>query len=293
MGKRIISGVLMGGILFLILWLSSFSRYIFDGVVLLVGACAVYEIYTALQHKSENAEKKSFRISLAALFVGWATCYPLCLFFDYVGLFYSFALAFIVGFISFIFDEKKRIEDFAATVFAIVYPMTLLSVLFILNKNYGMIPVLLAIGIGTISDLFAYLIGALFGKKKIFPKISPKKTYAGCIAGVFGGAIGGLLVYAIFELGGFPTYISFTFGQLFENNVGATIGIYMAFGFVIAVLSEIGDLAASRVKREVGIKDYGKILGSHGGILDRIDSILFTTFCVGILMEILKALCGL
>ena len=64
----------------------------------------------------------------------------------------------------------------------------------------------------------------------------------------------------------------------------------MAFiGAIMAVFSEIGDLAASRIKRQIGIKDYGKILGSHGGIMDRIDSILFSVAAMGIIMEIIAA----
>ena len=151
-----------------------------------------------------------------------------------------------------------------------------------------MIPVLLAIGISTISDAMAYFVGATLGKKKIFPKISPKKTYAGCIGGVIGGAIGGVIVYLIFELGKMPTHILFTFSWLLNNNTALTIVLYAVVGLIMAVFSEIGDLAASRVKRNVGIKDYGKILGSHGGILDRIDSVLFSIFAMGLIMEIIN-----
>ena len=151
-----------------------------------------------------------------------------------------------------------------------------------------MIPVLLAVGISTVSDAMAYFIGSAIGKRKIFPKISPKKTYAGFFGGIFGGALGGIIVYLIFELGKFPTYTVFTFTGLFNGNIALTIITYAVVGMIMAVLSEIGDLAASRVKREVGIKDYGKLLGSHGGIMDRIDSVLFSVFMMGIIMEIIK-----
>ena len=282
--KRTITGVIMAGFLFLILWLTSFSHFVFDGVVMVVGGIAAWELTRAL---SNPEREKRFSVILPAVLIAWLTSYPLAFFFGYMGLLFATLIATVTAFIIFIFTAKIRIEDFFATVFAILYPIALLSVLFVLNNEYGMIPVILAIAIGTISDLFAYFIGALFGKKKIFPKISPKKTYAGCIAGLIGGAIGGIIVYLIFELGGFPTLVRFSFLDFFDGSVGATVGTYAAVGFIIAVFSEIGDLAASRIKREVGIKDYGKLLGSHGGILDRIDSILFTSVCVAIIMEVI------
>ncbi len=284
--KRTITGVVMAGFLFLMLWLTSFSHFVFDGLVMVVSGLAAWEMFTALSSKEEG--KKSFNLTLVPIIIVWVLSYPLSFYFDYLGLFFATIIAVLIAFIIFIFNEKIHVEDFFATVFVILYPVGLLSILYILNLNYGMIPVLLAIAIGTISDLFAYFIGALFGKKKIFPKISPKKTYAGCIAGVFGGAVGGIIVYLIFELAKFPTHIVFTFLDLMNGNVGLTIALYAIVGLVIAVFSEIGDLAASRVKREVGIKDYGKILGSHGGIMDRIDSIMFTSVCVAIIMVVIS-----
>ncbi len=285
--KRTIAGVIMAGFLFLILWLTGFSRFVFDGVVMVIGGLATWEMYCALTTKEEG--KKSFNVNIAPLMTVWFLAFPLTFFLSYLGLFFSIIIAILVAFFIFIFDQDVHIEDFFAMVFAVIYPMGIISILYILNNTYGMIPVVLAIAIGTISDLFAYFIGALFGKKKIFPKISPKKTYAGCIAGLFGGAVGGVIVYLIFELAKFPTYIHFTFTELMSGSVVWTIVLYAAIGLIIAFFSEVGDLAASRIKREVGIKDYGKILGSHGGVLDRIDSILFTTICVSVIMAIISA----
>lgn len=287
--KRTITGIIMAGILFLMIYLTSFSHFVFDALVLIVGALASFEIYSAVKKAETNIEgKQGYNISLTSMIVMWACAYPLCYFFGYIGLFFGLIFAIIVAFIIFIFDEKKTFNDFAVNCFALVYPMTLLSIVFIMNKNYGMIPVLLAIGISTISDAMAYFVGATLGKKKIFPKISPKKTYAGCIGGVIGGAIGGIIVYLIFELGKMPTHILFTFSLLLNDNTALTIVLYAVVGLIMAVFSEIGDLAASRVKRNVGIKDYGKILGSHGGILDRIDSVLFSIFAMGLIMEIIN-----
>ncbi len=287
--KRIITGVIMAGFLFLVVYLTSFSHFVFDGVVLLIGGIASFEIFRAVKG-GENMEegKKGYSVSLTSMIVMFATSYPLCYFFKYMGLFFALLISVLVAFVIFIFDSKKTFNDFAVNCFTLIYPMLLLSIIFIMNKNYGMIPVLLAIGISTVSDATAYFVGATLGKKKIFPKISPKKTYAGCIGGVIGGIIGGIIVYLIFEIASFPTYVVFTFTELFDGNKALAIVLYGVVGMLMAVFSEIGDLAASRVKRQVGIKDYGKLLGSHGGIMDRIDSILFSIAAMGIIMEIIN-----
>lgn len=285
--KRTVTGVIMAGFLFLVLWvvgLNVYTLFVFDALVLFMGAVASKEIAGAVKRADVTRRdgRTGYRISGLSLLVMVLITYPLCYFYGYSGLMFALIISFVVAFCVFIFDSRKTFADFAVNVFALIYPMGMLGLIFVMDRAYGMIPVLLALGISTISDAMAYWIGVLFGKKKIFPKISPKKTYAGCLGGLIGGALGGVIVYLIFELGGFPTFTKFTFGA-----VSAVPAVWYALiGLVLAFFSEIGDLAASRVKRSVGIKDYGKMLGAHGGVLDRIDSILFTTVCMAIVMEI-------
>jgi phosphatidate cytidylyltransferase len=111
-----------------------------------------------------------------------------------------------------------------------------------------------------LTDTFAYFTGRLFGKTKLSPVISPKKTVEGSIGGiVFSTA--GCIAYSI--------YLN-SAGIIFIPIVHALI-----IGFASSIISQIGDLAASAIKRAVGVKDYGKIMPGHGGMLDRFDSILF------------------
>lgn len=286
--KRTITGIIMAGLLFLILWIVGLNKYtlfVFDALVLFMGVVATFEISGAVRSADlQRADGTTgYRISFVSLIIMMAATYPLTYFFNYTGLLFALLISFVAAFCAFIFQANRTFNDFAVNVFALIYPMGILGLIFVMDRAYGMIPVLLAIGISTISDAFAYWVGKLFGKKKIFPNISPKKTYAGCIGGLFGGAVGGVIVYLIFELAKFPTYIGFTFGAI--SSIPWLW--YAIIGLVLAFFSEIGDLAASRVKRSVGIKDYGKILGSHGGVLDRIDSILFTTVCMAVIMGII------
>lgn len=289
MVKRTVTGVLMAGFLFLVLWIvglkGEYTLFLFDSLVLFMGCVGTYEIFKAVKGSPNVVfeERTGYRLSATSLIFMCVITFPLTYFFGYVGLFFALVLSFIVAFVFYIFDEKKTFADFAANAFALFYPMGLIGIVFVMDRAYGMIPVLLGLGISMVSDALAYWVGILFGKKKIFPKISPKKTYAGCIGGIVGGAIGGVIVYLIFELAAFPTYTIFTFSAISP----VPYVWYALIGAVLAFFSEIGDLAASRVKRSVGIKDYGKMLGSHGGVLDRIDSMLFTIPCMAIIMYVI------
>ncbi len=120
------------------------------------------------------------------------------------------------------------------------------------------------------SDVFAYCAGMLFGKHKAFPVLSPKKTWEGCIGGVVGAAIVAVL---------YCLAMNHWFGQNFS---------LLQFAIVCgcgAVISQIGDLAASAMKRNNEIKDYGNLIPGHGGVLDRYDSVIFVAPIVYYLLQ--------
>ena len=121
-----------------------------------------------------------------------------------------------------------------------------------------------------LTDAFAYFTGILFGKHKLLPAISPKKTVEGSIGGtVFGSASFLLFGWAVSLItSAHPDIV----GEVLMPNYGA-LALY---GLIISVFSQIGDLMMSWIKREHGVKDYGKIFPGHGGVLDRFDSVLIT-----------------
>jgi len=110
-----------------------------------------------------------------------------------------------------------------------------------------------------LSDVFAYFSGRFFGKKKLMPSVSPKKTIAGAVGGALGAAAGFLI-----------------FGFFAKEHLGA-VNLLSLFGIglIAAICGQVGDLVASVIKRQYGIKDYGRIMPGHGGAMDRFDSILF------------------
>ncbi len=113
------------------------------------------------------------------------------------------------------------------------------------------------------SDTFAYFTGVLIGKHKITPRLSPKKSVEGCIGGVIGAGLLGLVYGLILQ----------ALGRIPHESLWA----YPLLGVSGSVVGQIGDLAASAIKRDFGIKDYGKCIPGHGGIMDRFDSVIFTS----------------
>lgn len=112
-----------------------------------------------------------------------------------------------------------------------------------------------------LTDTFAYFTGRFFGKRHLAPKISPNKTVEGAVGGLFGGIVS-MLIYGLI--------IGFINPGLEINFLN--LGI---LGFLSAIFAQMGDLSLSLIKRETGIKDFGSFIPGHGGILDRIDSIIF------------------
>ena len=128
----------------------------------------------------------------------------------------------------------------------------------------GLFALILLFAICCLSDTFAMLLGILVGGKKIFPKISPKKTLSGCLFGLLGGIVGAVATYIVFSA--------------IYPNVFAIVNFWQfaLIGLVGSFVAQAGDLFESYIKRKAGVKDSGNFFRSHGGLLDRFDSIIFT-----------------
>lgn len=190
----------------------------------------------------------------------------------------TLVLAFVLLlFLSAILDytDQHRItfSDVTAAMFSgAVFPLMLSCLLLLRLEEYGQLLVFVPLGISFGSDTFALFAGLLCGKHKLTP-VSPKKTVEGAVGGLLGGVIGLSLVKGI---GLWLLSLSFmTWGQVF------------LVGLAGSVVSQIGDLSFSVIKREFGVKDYGKILPGHGGVLDRFDSVTFVAPFVWLVLSIL------
>jgi phosphatidate cytidylyltransferase len=124
-----------------------------------------------------------------------------------------------------------------------------------------------------VPDTFAYFTGVLFGKHKLIPDVSPKKTVEGAI----GGVVFCVLAFVVFAL---------VYNHLWVAEGGKLLPLWLMaiIGFVTAIVSMIGDLTMSLIKRHYGIKDYGRILPGHGGFLDRFDSVIAVAVILAVFM---------
>ena len=169
--------------------------------------------------------------------------------------------SFLILFLHVIISEMKtNFKDIAYTLVGILYVVFLIMFLAKINgMENGNILIWYAILAAWGTDIFAYIIGKHFGKHK-FSKISPKKSIEGCI----GGTIGGTILMLIY------TYAANNFWGMNYEYLTITI-----IGVILSILGQIGDFSASTIKRYVDIKDYSNLIPGHGGMLDRIDSLIF------------------
>ncbi len=173
--------------------------------------------------------------------------------FSFVGFMFVYVFSF----------PKFKANQMMTTFFSFVYAPVLLSFLYLTRSMETGIYIVWMILISSWGcDTCAYCVGMLIGKHKLAPKLSPKKSVEGAIGGIVGAALlGALYGYFVVEKAVPDQRISFTLA---------------AIGAAGAVVSQVGDLAASGIKRDHDIKDYGKLIPGHGGIMDRFDSVIFT-----------------
>jgi phosphatidate cytidylyltransferase len=159
------------------------------------------------------------------------------------------------------------VRDAAVSFFGGLYLGIPLSCLILIREMNGS-PALAVATVASIwaADSFAYLGGSLFGRHKLAPVISPKKSWEGLIA----GTLGAMLIWYLATL-------------IFLGS--ASIPVAALMGIVVSCSALLGDLFESRIKRAAGVKDSGKLLPGHGGILDRLDSLLFTATFVFLLLS--------
>ena len=252
--KRVLSGIIGLPIVALILILGNI--YVIDVFFALIAAISIHEYMGSFKGNCRPVK-----------WIGYLSCALIAFIHIIPKNYYLYTLCLSTSciiaalFIQVVVTSMKTsIKDIFVTFFGIIYIVFFLSFIPLLhgieNGKYLIWYILIAAW-GT--DTCAYFVGSAIGKHK-FSKISPKKSIEGCI----GGTIGAVLIGLIY------TYCINKFGNL---NISY---LYIApIVFILSILSQIGDLSASSIKRTVEIKDFGKLIPGHGGMLDRIDSIIF------------------
>ncbi len=208
--------------------------------------------------------------------------YAACIIFDFL-IYYNaeqYNMLLIITFLLlllliYVFSYPKyRTEEVSMIFYGLFYVAVMLSFIYKVRVYEEGARLVWLIFIGAWgSDTCAYCVGMLIGKHKIVPKLSPKKSLEGCIGGIAGAAL-----------------LGFLYATVLKGDIGEVRNPQAAYAIICgasSIISQLGDLAASAIKRNHDIKDYGKLLPGHGGILDRFDSIIFVApvvyFFIGIL----------
>lgn len=181
-----------------------------------------------------------------------------------------FLLILAVG-LWYVYTPRARLADISATVTGPLYTGFMLSAIVLLRGAMPGLPgAVLTIGVCAslwVSDSFAYLAGNAFGKHKMAPRISPHKTWEGFAGGIVGAVVVWIILYAT---------------DMFSMSLPFAI----LCGVVVSILGVFGDLIESRLKRGVGVKDSGKLIPGHGGVLDRCDSLIFGCITAELLLYV-------
>lgn len=236
------------------------------GFNFIISMLAVYELYKVLGIEKSIPGLTGYVAMIA---------YYILIFTDKTQYTFMLIIVFLICLLAeyvFMFPKYKT-EQISNALMCMLYGGVLLSYIYLIrNGNNGAYTVWLIFLCSWASDTCAYVAGVAFGKHKMAPVLSPKKSVEGAVGGVIGAALLGAIYAAIFS-----------------SHINLSVHPVIAFAIICAVgalISMVGDLAASAIKRNHGIKDYGKLIPGHGGIMDRFDSVIYVAPIIWMLLQI-------
>ncbi len=264
----------------------SIGDYIFDIFILVIAIIAGIEMCNIMAHTNKTLNK--FMTSMYAIFN-----YVILLFslkaVEYFMLPIIEICALILYYLIALIVEcsknrqltfKENANSAFNTILACIYPSFILCLMLAINHadiyagmQYFSVPfIIIVFAITWLTDTFAFLIGSLLKGPKLAPSISPNKTISGAVGGLIGGIIGAMLCYVLVY------YVPVFQGII--TNFNLSWWVFLIVGLITSVFAQMGDLFESKLKRRAGIKDSGNIFPGHGGMLDRIDAMMFSIFVI-------------
>lgn len=248
MGLRALSSFAALPLLFLVLYLGGITVYFAAMIIACIG---LYEFYQSMEAKGHHPAYIPGMGLTVMLYLLPAFQIPV----RFVGLGAFLMLAYVL--IHYLYSKRQTLIDLALTLFGFIYfPLAFFHVCLIDRLAVHNLVWYIFI-VAWITDTCAYFGGYFWGRRKLWEEISPKKTVEGAIAGVVGCTLITTAIAAWLN----PEQVYW----------------FIPMAFVGSILSQIGDLIASKIKRYTGVKDFGAIMPGHGGVLDRFDSVIMTT----------------
>lgn len=274
---RFISGVVGTIILVFALYFRN-VEYLLNALLAIVSGIAVFELFRCVGIKNKAL------LVLSLIFGGAVQFYP---YYNELFPIYSVGVIFVILALIIMvasFGNIKVTDAYIAIAAAFAIPIAFCSLIMINQYDYanlypkeyaGLFHLILIFVCSWVTDIGAYFIGMFFGKRKLIPKISPKKTVE--------GAVGGALICVLAA-----NLCAYIFNTFFFDAGAVSYVWTTLISLVLSPISMFGDLSASLLKRTYGIKDFGKIMPGHGGILDRFDSFIFVAPLMAAIILIFK-----
>lgn len=254
--KRIMSAGMLIVFISAVALLSIKLTLFIDLFVSIVCAVSVFEFCKAVKTLG------IFQISI--LSIAYAFILPITLAYD-ISLIVSYAYTILMLAMLIFFHDKISFKNFAYTysmTLIITVSMSLIVMMSNMHQDYSTMYFILSLAIPWLADVGAYFTGVFFGKHKLCPKISPKKTIEGAVGGVLFCILSSVILGFLFNI------------LFYSNSLDINYIALVIIGAVGSLLSILGDLSFSVIKRSYFVKDYGDVIPGHGGILDRFDSVI-------------------
>lgn len=281
MKKRIITAVALTAFLVIALLLRQYVHIQFFNVfIALISTLAAYEISSVIQKKQVDKNGRAPKLVLFA-----PPVFAIATYFLFLGLSVGnvivwflpllFALVLVFG-IYIYFASDINGQGFKLNFLAIVYPTVLFAFFYLINHfayfkdnlkdlpQVGLFAIVLTFVVVAFTDTTAMFGGMIFKGPKLIPSVSPKKTISGAVCGLVAGVAGAIITFVIFNTNSVFKIDIFQLNQV-------TYWHFIFIGLALSFLTQVGDLVESFLKRKLGIKDMGRFLPGHGGIMDRLD----------------------
>jgi len=272
MRTRIITGTVFAVVLGLLVYFGEGDfEFLFSGTCVLLSLVAAFEFIRVTRNPNKIRWFDMVAVLLTGIFSSLSVIY-----FDRMITYYIIVFIFILGILltySLLFVAVKDFSsrDFGNQILTIFYT-SLGFIAFAFLRKESMNLVIYLFLVAMLTDVFAYFVGIKLGKHRLAVTISPKKSIE--------GAIGGLVIGSVLA----------TIFAYYLNVFAYSFWIVLLLSLVLSVISQIGDLIASKFKRETGVKDYSNIFPGHGGVLDRFDSSMFAAMflMLALMMDIIS-----
>ena len=227
------------------------GNLVFDVFIFVIMLATSYETFRCLN--GENSKIIFFVPTLIGFTLSIAGYYVL----GFKGILLAFCIGLFISAMFFLFLKNTGLNDLFSMIFIMLYPIGITYCAVYINHDFGgFLGIVLVLTVATFTDTFAYFVGVLFGK---------------LFGGIFGGILAAGLCFLLFEV--FEIFNSIA--DVYSLGGVNKFWIYLIVGIVGALLDTLGDLFASQLKRKCGIKDFGRIFPGHGGVLDRVDGLIF------------------